>query len=277
MVAAARPLTWLPQYRDLAIRLEERRNQHWYNVSTGNYAALLPSVTTVLGVINKPALLPWAKGEALRRVREELERANIKDVTKVVLLGEVGDAVFRPEWIAALIDAARREPDKIKEAAAHYGTKAHNGIDALLKGKAIPPGCLEAQPAIAGFLQWQRGSGIEIVASEVPVYHPVLGYAGTVDWIGVRVGVTGWIVGDHKTSNGLWPEYGYQVAAYAKAIEQLSGIPVAECWGCRYPKAEPKLGEPPFEAKRVANIEAAWQGFLGAKQLWDAQRREMWA
>lgn len=274
MTITARQLTWLPKYEYLRIRLEARRNQHWYNVTLPNYSALLPSVTTILGVISKPALVPWAKREALRRVREELTTATVAEITQAMLLDKWGRLEFRPEWIDALIDAASKEPDRIKDEAADYGTQAHHAIDAMLRG-GQPEYSPLIQPAIDGFLAWQAQAGIEIVASEIQVFHPTLRYAGSVDWVGWRGDQL--IVGDHKTSNGLWPEYGYQVAAYAKAIEELTGIPVAECWGCRYPKAEPKPGEPSFEAKRVANIDAAWDGFCGAKRLWDAQRREMWA
>ena len=269
-------LIWQSPYRGKTITLQARRNQHWYQVD--GYPALMPSVTTILSVINKPALLPWAKKMALQRVRDVLEEMQPGDVADVLWQSESDGCittpnVFKQQWIDALLDAASKEPDRIKDEAADYGTLAHQLIDQILKGiiTVIPP---LVKPALDGFARWQEQTGIRITASEIRVFHPEFGYAGSVDWIGWRGDRL--VIGDWKTSNGLWDEYGYQLAGYAKAIEALTGIPVAEAWGVRFPKVAPLEGQPAFEALQVADLSHAWSGFLGAYQLWQAQRRDMW-
>ena len=49
-----------PKYN---VELVKKGRSHFYEVK--EYGLLLPGVTGVLGVINKPALVPWAKREAL--------------------------------------------------------------------------------------------------------------------------------------------------------------------------------------------------------------------
>ena len=64
-------LPLLPAYRGVTVELTPRYGQHWYRVT--GYDDLLPSVTTVLKVIDKSGpLVGWAKKTALESVRSAL-------------------------------------------------------------------------------------------------------------------------------------------------------------------------------------------------------------
>lgn len=69
-------------------------------------------------------------------------------------------------------------------------------------------------------------------AIELPIYHPHLGYAGTLDWVG-EWEVGNWWLADFKTSRRLkrlqWMGRArLQVAAYRLAFTVLFDIPIAK-------------------------------------------------
>ncbi|MCI0785891.1 MAG: hypothetical protein J4O09_06205 [Chloroflexi bacterium] len=73
-----------------------------------------------------------------------------------------------------------------------------------------------------------------------------------------------------KTSNGLYPEYALQVAAYAKALGEMTGNPVTEAWAVRLEKASPE-----FEARRVVDLDTAFIAFRAALYLWRAMQGKL--
>ncbi len=79
-----------------------------------------PSVTNVLGVIAKPALVAWARDTALEAVREALT-----DRTGMMV-------AVTPDWVSSLIEQARARPDQVRDGAADFGTQAHVLIDEIL-------------------------------------------------------------------------------------------------------------------------------------------------
>jgi hypothetical protein len=64
---------------------------------------------------------------------------------------------------------------------------------------------------------------------------------------------------DWKTSNGLYPEYALQVAANAKAMEQMSSKRVREAWMVRLGKTAPE-----FAVRKVLDVEGCFQALLAA-------------
>ena len=72
---------------------------------------------------------------------------------------------------------------------------------------------------------------------------------------------------DWKTGNGLYPEHLLQVAAYAKALEEMSGESVTEAWAVRLGKKAPE-----FETRKVGDLDTAFIAFRAALYLWKAMR-----
>jgi len=102
-------------------RIDGGRNGRHYQVE--GFPEPFPSVTTVLGIINKPALVPWARNMALESVRETLyEHLAASD-------GTIDD----PEWVENVIEQARRRLDQLRDQAADFGTAAHILIEQIIQ------------------------------------------------------------------------------------------------------------------------------------------------
>ena len=210
-----------------------------------------PSVTTVLGVIAKPALIPWARNAALDSVREALtKRAG-------------GMAWVTPEWVNEVIAEARRHPDRAKTEAADFGTQAHILIDAIIRGEKpeIPP---EMEPVTTSFELWQRDAGLEIHLSENMVYSTEYRYAGTMDAVASRGDSL--VALDWKTGNQIYDEAKLQISAYAVALEQLSGQTVSEGWIVRLGKRDPDFTAVKLDKQ---DLSRCFQLFLNALSLWE--------
>ena len=220
-----------------------QRNGHRFYLVAGH---TLPSVTTILSVIAKPALIPWARNTVLETVRRSLLKLQ--------------GAPIPPALLDAVIEDARRSPHKVMAQAADFGTKAHALIAAILQGEKpeIPP---ELAPAIESFKAWQKNAGLDIEFAETEVRSLAHGYAGTLDALACRG--DRWVVLDWKTGNGIYPEHALQVAAYAKAFEETVGVKVGEAWIIRLGKTSPT-----FNAQQVMDIEAAFGTFLAVLGLW---------
>ena len=219
------------------------------------FDGLFPSVTTVLDVINKPALVPWARNTAL----ESVETALMKRTGS--------QEAITPEWVSQVIAEARRRPEQVRDQAADFGTQAHVAIDQIVQGMEpqIPP---EMELVINNFAEWRRDSNLDIKLTETMVFSAKYRYAGAMDAIAYREGSL--IALDWKTSNGIYPEYALQVAAYAKALEEMTGNPVTEAWTVRFGKSAPE-----FEARQVMDLEKSFIAFRAALYLWRAIKGEL--
>jgi hypothetical protein len=135
-------------------------------------------------------------------------------------------------------------------------------IDRIIQGlePEVPP---ELEAVVNNFMAWRAASGMDIRLTEAMLYSVKYRYAGSADAIAYRDGKL--TVLDWKTGNGIYPEYGLQVAAYAKALEEMTGEPVSEAWTVR-------LGRTglDFESQRVVDLDRAFISFRAALYLWRA-------
>jgi hypothetical protein len=145
---------------------------------------LVPGVTTVLGVMNKPALVPWANKLGLQGI-------------------EVG---------------------KYVDVLAEIGTIAHEMILCHVKNEKfntdnIPPDLIDkAENSFLSYLEWEKGHKVEPIECEVPLVSEIHKYGGCLDFYGRIDGVL--TLKDYKSGKAIWPEHLYQVAAYKElAIE----------------------------------------------------------
>ena len=98
----------------------------------------------------------------------------------------------------------------------------------------VPP---DLAQVVDNFTSWRRKAGLDIHLAETMVYSAKYRYAGTMDALAYRKGIM--VALDWKTSNRLYPEHALQVAAYAKALEEMTGQPVKEAWVVRLGKTAP--------------------------------------
>ena len=223
---------------------------------TGDYRVdpdeRLPSVTQVLGVINKPALVGWASKVA----RETAKSTLINRIGSVVNDTLIRDVEF------ALIEAKR------STASMDFGTFVHSLIERNAEERDVPA---PYRPPYLAWKQWLSDSRAEIIASETPIYHPTELYAGTIDATAVLDGNI--VIIDYKTSNRIWDEMALQLSAYAMAYSAHTGIS---------PRAMvlqlPKFNNGCGYTARYVNIPVAYGQFKDALNLYRSHNAhsEVW-
>lgn len=159
---------------------------------------ILPSVTTIMRVLDKPAIVPWAQGivaEAAIAHRGELE--------SWVSVGGVEGAV----------SLLRKAAETKRDAAASIGSSVHALAEAIVKGQPVTVPEDQA-PFVSAYQRWIEAFQPEFLAVEEMVVGD--GYAGTLDSIAVIAGET-WLL-DIKTSRGgPYKDTALQLAAYGAA------------------------------------------------------------
>jgi hypothetical protein len=186
-------------------RLIEENGRHYYETPAG----VLPSSTTILGILAKPALVNWAVKTTIGFLAEKLD--DIKS-GKITLSEENASSI--------LYEAKRRHRD-IKEESADIGSLVHEIIEFSLNGNDTSKLINEkTEKPFNGFLEWKSKRKFSLVGSEMVVWSR-LGYAGTLDCAAYLDGKL-YII-DFKTSNAIYSEYVMQVASYIKAYEENTG------------------------------------------------------
>ena len=133
----------------------------------------MPSVTTVLSVLSKPALIQWSANCCADYIRDNIE--------------EIISPETSPDRIAQIIKKSKTAHRTEAKKATDIGSLVHDAIETYMKGgkpEAILEGSPKAQTSFLAFLEWKDKVALEPVALEIPVYHPILNYAGTPDLIG---------------------------------------------------------------------------------------------
>ena len=172
----------------------------------------LPSVTTVLEILDKPALTTWKAKEAAKAI--------------FYALG-VGETFPDAEEAAQF---ALKESRKGRDTAANVGSGVHHLADMALRASESDPNAWQVsddtQPYLDAFRAFSdRYERSSFVSSEKMVWS-LNGYAGTYDLL-MMIGAELWLI-DIKTGKGIdYPEYALQLAGYRWAdYIILEGNPV---------------------------------------------------
>lgn len=179
----------------------------------------LPSVTTICGQLDKPALIYWAANCACDYALQEL--------------GQIAPIIYEEkehiklETIFPVIEAARKNFRKVSAKAMDIGSAVHAAIERYLKTKQEPEAPSdEVLSAFLAFLEWlDTWESYETVKTEHTVYADR--YAGTTDWF-VLLNSKKYTV-DFKTYNEEsksqppYVEAKYQVAGYRATDETIAG------------------------------------------------------
>lgn len=152
-----------------------------YKTLSGNR---VPSVTTILGVLNKPALLEWA-------------------------------------WKCG-IDGL--DYKAVRDNAADIGTLAHYLIMCHLKGEIPDTSEYskedidKAENCLIKYLDWEKENKITPILVEQPLISEKYQFGGTIDCL-ARVNDS-LILVDHKTGKAIYSEMFYQLAAYRQLLNE---------------------------------------------------------
>jgi len=209
----------------------------------------VPSVTTILNAVAKPALVGWAaKSVATFAVEHRESWAGLPDDDAIALL--------------------KGSPYRKRNSAADSGTDVHSYAEGRLGGLRAAPQC-QADRNVDEILDALRP---EPIFTEETVWHSREEYAGTFDAI-VKVGDEQWLV-DWKSGSGVYSETSLQLAAYryAEGIvtpegKQLTLPRIDRCVVLHVPKDSAKWAIVPVTADdlefgvfRSVKALSAWMG-----------------
>ena len=169
------------------------------------------SVTTLIGVLDKPALLHWAANES--------SKAAVKHSAHVHAIAKVEGDEAAIKWLAG----ARNRQEGGGRSAMQLGTDVHEALELYAKTGHISQDDAEVLPFVQQFDQWAQVWQPEYVGSEVTVFSPTYRYAGTCDGYMKIDGVP--VIFDYKTSRSegkAYPEVALQLAAYRYAEMQAT-------------------------------------------------------
>lgn len=236
------PRTHHLEYHDgSVVLLDFDPKKHYYTVE-GKYA---PSVTTILDSIAKPALMPWAVKMGAEWFVENCEAFSQAELSV-------------DDMVKGIKGAYRSSSRK----AMNIGTEVHRWCEEAILcklGRGPRPEDVEgeeANNAVNAFRDWVKLNDVEWHTVEQKLYHRGHKYAGTVD--ATATVNEEYCVIDFKTSKAVYAPYHLQCAAYAKAIEDMTGRVPEKAYVLRFDKA---TGE--FEAAASTEIMDNFIGFLG--------------
>lgn len=119
-----------------------------------------------------------------------------------------------------------------------------------------------AQIAFKAYREWWAQAGLRPIAVEKQLVSHCYRFGGTIDLIAVDKHEELTLV-DFKTSSGLWPEYSYQVAAYAELWqENYRRLPIQHLLLVRIDKEK---GE--YETKQISDWKRYFEVFVACLRL----------
>lgn len=164
----------------------------------------LPSVTTVLSIVNKPMLVNWAAKMAVESMQQSFQPGVVYDE---IQLKDAFALAKKAHW--------QRKTD-----AGSLGNVAHKWVEDYIRGKNPKmPIHQQLNASVNQFLKWTEENKVKFLLSEQMIYSKQHNYVGTLDFI-CKVGDKMYI-GDLKTSKNIYyNSMGSQVAAYKIAREE---------------------------------------------------------
>jgi len=166
-----------------------------------------PSVTTILGILDKPALIGWGINCALDHIRENRHR-------------------MEGHGFETVLDEAKTAHKSTGKEATDIGGLVHDAIESYLKQEAVAfddwPD--EAYNCFNAFQSWFNDNQVQPIELEKKVINKEIGYGGRMDFLGMVNGKK--TILDWKTSKAVYDEYRYQVGAYALAVSDVERIAV---------------------------------------------------
>lgn len=198
---------------------QSHRNGAGFYEIPGHEGTLLPSVTTILGAVGKPALIQWSA-----KVERELVIGCAADLYET---SKATPPMARMAYIDTLTRFVGKEKagERLKAKAGDIGKRLHALVEyQMLKelGKAPPKAPKLDSDLAVPWSNWEtfrQTHGLKPKLVEQMVYSLGFGYAGTLDLLGEFEGMPR--VMDWKTGKDIYPESFLQASAYRMALIEM--------------------------------------------------------
>ena len=192
----------------------------------------VPGVTTFIGVLNKPALVPWANNLGL-------EGINVKDyVNDKADIGTLAHAMI-------FSHLKKEEPDL-----SFYSQKQ---ID--LAGNSFKK-----------YLKWEKEHTLKPILLETPLVSEKYQYGGTIDNFGMLDDIVTLL--DYKTSKAIYTEAHIQVSAYRNLLKEIREEELKECAILRIGRDESEG----FDFIRCSNMDKYFELFLHCVGIYNLKK-----
>lgn len=187
----------------------------------------IPGVTTILGVLDKPALPWWGMTIGVQGVLGLVREGLVSRVEDYLVDPDTG-LVLDAAAVVKLLTKHKLTVNHVLKDAGKRGTAAHNAAERYVKfGETPRIGELpeEAKPYVRSVADFLTSVPLEHLGSEVMVWSEANWYAGTFDTLGRdakgRLGLL-----DYKTSKRAYDSHLLQLCAYEGARRELKLDPV---------------------------------------------------
>jgi len=148
----------------------------------------VPGVTTVLGILSKPALIHWSWNLGMQGIDYRKFRDNLADV------GTLSHQMILDYF------------NKVKTDTSEY-SKSQIEL---------------AENCLLSFWEWEKGHNIEVIMAEAQLVSIEYGYGGTIDCFCKLDGQPTLL--DFKTGKAIYPEFFYQLAAYEQLLTEAGQL-----------------------------------------------------
>jgi hypothetical protein len=203
------------------IRRKQRGNAHWYELEFGGEWVKVPGVTTVLSILDKPALKHWS--------------ANLQFDADILTAWEAHEQDLSFEslesfnsWFRDTAPRKKAHVEKLREAQDH-GKQVHRLIENCLRERlGLPVTEFEASDealfTFSGFKAWAASVELQPLLVETPLASFKHRYAGGMDNLALVNLTEGLTVLDWKTSKAVYQEQRIQSVAYRMQVYELTGV-----------------------------------------------------
>ena len=212
---------------------KDRAHQSYYIEENGKQVRV-PGVTTITGVLDKPALKYWANKIGLAGI----------DIKSYV------------------------------DTRANMGTCAHDMVEAALLGKVpyldefSKVEIDAAENSVLSFYEAVRGVDYEVLGVEMQLVSPTYRYGGTCDIYWKYNGQ--YRLSDLKTGKDIYPDMWTQVAAYAQLLRE-NGLQVDEVSIINIPRAEDEAFK--HETISPAKLALHWELFEHCREIYELNKK----
>ena len=243
------------------------------------------SVTSVTGIVNKFGIPDYYKRKGIEKAIDIMAQPGAQERLELSakLKNERARKHKNNTWQTELYEEAKSGPQEAMDIATNFGTDAHEIIERIAmndvnqKWESDLDESTEYSSIVEGFQAWNRDYDLQIIASELMVYHPAYKYAGTIDLVCRRIGTDELVVVDIKTG-GVFNESAMQISAYSYALEYLTGDPVSEAWVLQLPRERPDkwAADKLYEVHKLNSIAGYHDAFVDALNLQGRLSEEAW-